>query len=252
MRYAVHNEYACTAVDFLARRSRLTFLNSHVALDALPRVVEIMGDELGWSKWRRNKEIRDAEMFMESMGVPFGTRRYRIGWREWAADWFRWFSGRGRPTDDIAVIAGAVRHAATISRAQFEPGELDRLRSSFMRRIPATSTETHWMSTEDARTLVMEKLSLGWLTNRDVDRVFDEVTRGRKVVDQEEFIHVSLSLPLATFHVTSVTSVIGTDDWLVQVCATLKDLAASPPLQRKGTKRTERRTIPVEKSGGGI
>lgn len=194
VRYAVHNEYALTAVDFLARRSRLTFLNSNAALDALPRVVEIMGDELGWSKWRRNKEIRDAEIFMESMGVPFGTRRYRIGWREWAQDWFTWLYGGSRAKDDGTIIAGAVRHAAEISRAQFAPGELDRLKGSFTRRVPSpVDGETKRLSVDDVRTLVTEKLSLGWMTEKDVNRVIMEVTKGRKVVDQEEFIHVSVT-----------------------------------------------------------
>jgi glycerol-3-phosphate dehydrogenase len=168
VRYAVHNEYAATAIDFLARRSRLTFLNSNAALDALPRVVEIMGDELGWSKRRRNMEIRDAEIFMESMGVPFGARRYRVGWREWAANWAVWLGrvirgGSGAAMDD-EVIAGAVRHAASISRAQFDPGEIDRLKASFTKRVPAPSIdkETRWISIEDARTLVDEKINLGW------------------------------------------------------------------------------------------
>jgi glycerol-3-phosphate dehydrogenase len=164
----VHNEYAETAIDFLARRSRLTFLNSNAALDALPRVVEIMGDELGWSKSRRNKEIRDAEIFMESMGVPFGARRYRVGWRESATNWVGWLSrvargGSGAAMDD-EVIAGAVRHAASISRAQFDPGEIDRLKASFGRRVPAlgANKETRWLPLEDVRTLVEEKINLGW------------------------------------------------------------------------------------------
>ena len=157
-----------SAIDFLARRSRLTFLNSHAALDALPRVVEIMGDELGWSKRRKNKEIRDAEIFMESMGVPFGARRYRVGWREWAGAWVVW-AGRvargasGQAMDD-EVIAGAVRHAAGISRAQFEPGELDRLKSSFARStpVPNVGVQTRWLSVEDVKVLVSEKVNLGW------------------------------------------------------------------------------------------
>ncbi|KIM23464.1 hypothetical protein M408DRAFT_11495 [Serendipita vermifera MAFF 305830] len=220
-----------SAIDFLARRSRLTFLNSNAALDALPRVVEIMGDELGWSKARRNKEIRDAEIFMESMGVPFGSRRYRVGWREWIGAWAVWAGRIARGANGAAlddeVIAGAVRHTASISRAQFEPGEIDRLKASFSRRTPAPSAskETKWLSQEDVKALVTEKVSLGWLTETDVDGVINEVTKGREVVSQEEFIHV---------------------------CATLKDLALSPPPSRKGTKRADRRRIPVEKSGGGV
>ncbi|KAG8844745.1 mitochondrial glycerol-3-phosphate dehydrogenase [Serendipita sp. 411] len=230
VRYAVHNEYALTAVDFLARRSRLTFLNSNIALDVLPRVVEIMGDELHWPKWRRNKEIRDAELFMESMGVPFGSRRYRVGWSEWTRELLKrvWLLSGNRVNGDNVeglVIKGAVQNATRISRAQFEPGEVDRLKGSFTRRTSTVQDATKWMSMEDVKTLVTEKIDLAWLEESDVDRVILEVTHGRKVIDQEEFIHV---------------------------CATLKDLAASPPLSRKSPKTRERRRIPVEKSGGGV
>lgn len=47
-------EYACTVVDVLARRTSLAFLNAQSAEDVLPRVVEIMGQELGWGKKERN------------------------------------------------------------------------------------------------------------------------------------------------------------------------------------------------------
>uniref|UniRef100_A0A1I8JMX2 glycerol-3-phosphate dehydrogenase n=1 Tax=Macrostomum lignano TaxID=282301 RepID=A0A1I8JMX2_9PLAT len=43
-------EYACRAIDILARRTRLAFTNVHAAAEALPRVVAIMAEELGcWS-----------------------------------------------------------------------------------------------------------------------------------------------------------------------------------------------------------
>jgi len=47
--YAVR-EYAATAVDVLARRTRLAFLNVRAAEESLPRVIELMSRELGWSK----------------------------------------------------------------------------------------------------------------------------------------------------------------------------------------------------------
>ena len=45
-------EYAATAVDILARRLRLSFLNVQAAEEALPRVIEIMSQELGWTEVR--------------------------------------------------------------------------------------------------------------------------------------------------------------------------------------------------------
>lgn len=49
IRYGVR-EYAVTAVDMIARRLRLSFLNAQAAQEALPTVVDIMAEELGWSK----------------------------------------------------------------------------------------------------------------------------------------------------------------------------------------------------------
>lgn len=67
--YACRHEYATKAVDFLARRVRLAFLNIHATQDALPKVVALMGDELDWSKERRQEEIAEAMTFLESMGA---------------------------------------------------------------------------------------------------------------------------------------------------------------------------------------
>jgi glycerol-3-phosphate dehydrogenase len=46
-------EYACTAIDVIARRTRLGFLNVQAADEALPRIVDIMGKLLDWSDKKR-------------------------------------------------------------------------------------------------------------------------------------------------------------------------------------------------------
>ena len=61
VRYAVRHEYAQTAVDVLARRTRLSFLNAQAALEALPRVVDIMAHELGWDRRRQDLEWNDGK-----------------------------------------------------------------------------------------------------------------------------------------------------------------------------------------------
>ena len=48
IRYAV-KEYACTAIDVIARRLRLAFLNVQAAQEALPTIVDILAEELKWS-----------------------------------------------------------------------------------------------------------------------------------------------------------------------------------------------------------
>ena len=69
IRYAVRHEYAQTAVDVLARRTRLAFLNAQAALEALPRVIDLMAQELGWGARRKEREWRDTVQFLASMGL---------------------------------------------------------------------------------------------------------------------------------------------------------------------------------------
>jgi glycerol-3-phosphate dehydrogenase len=57
VRYAVHKEYAVTAADIIARRTRMAYLNIKAAELITPRVCEIMGEELGWSRARVQQEI---------------------------------------------------------------------------------------------------------------------------------------------------------------------------------------------------
>jgi glycerol-3-phosphate dehydrogenase len=61
IRYAVRHEYAQTAVDVLARRTRLAFLNAQAALEALPRVIDIMAEELSWDRKRQDVEWRSGK-----------------------------------------------------------------------------------------------------------------------------------------------------------------------------------------------
>ncbi|KAL8900290.1 MAG: hypothetical protein Q9207_005766 [Kuettlingeria erythrocarpa] len=69
VRYAVRHEYAQTAVDVLARRTRLAFLNAQAALEALPTVIDLMSEELKWDKRRQEKEWKDTVQFLASMGL---------------------------------------------------------------------------------------------------------------------------------------------------------------------------------------
>ncbi|XP_054639026.1 glycerol-3-phosphate dehydrogenase, mitochondrial isoform X2 [Dunckerocampus dactyliophorus] len=61
--YAI-KEYACTAIDVIARRTRLGFLNVQAADEALPRIVHIMAKELGWSQERKTAELEAAKKFL--------------------------------------------------------------------------------------------------------------------------------------------------------------------------------------------
>lgn len=66
VRYATRHEYAQTAVDVLARRTRLSFLNAMAALEATPRVIDIMAEELNWDSKRKEREWTDSKLLCSS------------------------------------------------------------------------------------------------------------------------------------------------------------------------------------------
>lgn len=63
VRYAVRKEYTCTAIDVLACRTRLEFLNAESALGALPKVIELVSEELGWDKKWQEQEFMSGTQF---------------------------------------------------------------------------------------------------------------------------------------------------------------------------------------------
>jgi len=76
VRYAVMHEYACKPADVLGRRTRLAFLNSTAAQLALPKVVQIMGECLGWDEVRQRKELLQAEeMLARDYGGPVPNKK---------------------------------------------------------------------------------------------------------------------------------------------------------------------------------
>lgn len=64
--YCARNEYCETAVDFIARRSRLAFLDTDAARRSLPRVIEVLAAEHGWDKARKKVEMTNAVAFLET------------------------------------------------------------------------------------------------------------------------------------------------------------------------------------------
>lgn len=68
-------EYACTAVDMIARRIRLAFLNVEAAQEALPEIVNIMAEELNWNEEEKKvfyykiNILKFSEIFLHYM-VP--------------------------------------------------------------------------------------------------------------------------------------------------------------------------------------
>ena len=67
-------EYACTVVDVLARRTSLAFLNVQSAEDVLPRVVDIMAQELGWSK--KEKAVSLSHIIIIALSVLYCRHKW--------------------------------------------------------------------------------------------------------------------------------------------------------------------------------
>jgi len=58
--WAVRHELAQTALDVLARRTRVAFVDQAAAKAALPKVVELLAAELDWDTERQRRETVDA------------------------------------------------------------------------------------------------------------------------------------------------------------------------------------------------
>ncbi|KAG2500744.1 hypothetical protein HYH03_001508 [Edaphochlamys debaryana] len=76
--YCMRHEYCETPQDFLARRTRLAFLDSRAALRALPRVVELMGAEAGWDAQRRSAMAAQAREYLSSYLPPAAAQPQRV------------------------------------------------------------------------------------------------------------------------------------------------------------------------------
>ncbi|RYG39986.1 hypothetical protein EON68_04795, partial [archaeon] len=65
--FAVEQEYAVTAVDVLARRTRLAFLDAKAAREALPAVISIMAPLLKLDAARQAAELKAGNEFLDTM-----------------------------------------------------------------------------------------------------------------------------------------------------------------------------------------
>lgn len=65
--FAARQELAVTAVDVLARRTRVAFVDSKAAAEAAPVVIDILAHELGWSSARKTEEAARVQEFLATM-----------------------------------------------------------------------------------------------------------------------------------------------------------------------------------------
>jgi glycerol-3-phosphate dehydrogenase len=203
VRYAVRHEYAQTAIDVIARRTRLSFLNARAALDALPRVVDIMAEELNWSRTEKAAQLAKATSFLESMGLSpavleeaaaarAGENKSLLGKVE---------SVFGRGFSSGGVVGAGIR-SSFYSRAQFQGGEVESLRGAFeqhARPAPLPASHSSASATEEKRLSKNELSSLlravpGYesITEKEVKYVLDEAGFAKHGdFDFDEFVEVS-------------------------------------------------------------
>ncbi|OSX56431.1 hypothetical protein POSPLADRAFT_1175160 [Postia placenta MAD-698-R-SB12] len=219
VRYAVHHEYAETAVDVIARRCRLSFLNAQATLDALPRVVDIMAEEHGWGKARKAEELASATLFLASMGLPPGAQPA---------------TAPAEPHGLLARVGSAIglgparrRRAApemVYSRAQFEAGEVEALREAFKSRASGASEADARLRHEEVLELVKGLPGYAGINGKDYDYVLEEAGFSKSpAVDIDQFL---------------------------EICAELREVIFAPI--PSSSPKIERLRIPVEKSGGGV
>jgi glycerol-3-phosphate dehydrogenase len=182
----------------IARRTRLSFLNAHATLEALPRIVDIMGEEMGWSLAHKTRELERATIFLESMGLqpgvapPAANARDLLEKVESAL-----YTGFGTRT---RASAGSVVPPMPYSRAQFEAGEVDALRRAFEVRAKAvppsngTLEPVRRLARADLRALVGSVQGYETVSDKEVAYVLEEAGfASRQDVDFDEFVEVRLT-----------------------------------------------------------
>lgn len=199
VRYAVRHEYAQTAVDVIARRCRLSFLNAQAALGALPRVVEIMAEDLNWSHARQQAEIDRATKFLASMGLPPDTKPPPLKNRS-VMERSRALLGF---TPQFSTAARALRAGPEMvySRAQFEAGEIVALRDAFTTRVQQLPVaETH-LGRAEVIDLIKSLKGYEGVSQKDYEYVLTETGFADKSdLDFDEFVEVRLFDPRISFH----------------------------------------------------
>ncbi|KAJ4477372.1 FAD dependent oxidoreductase-domain-containing protein [Lentinula aciculospora] len=277
VRYAVKHEYAVKATDVLARRTRLTFLNAQAALDALPRVVDIMAFHLGWDLYRKKQEIQSTVKFLESMGLKREVieAQYKEvgglpepiprGWRETFAIKSQrnlrrisssFYAGLGfftvgkYDTSSPTTVDGWPTVPPVYSRAKFEKSELIALRTAFEAFAGEAAPTVTPFHVESTSTLSPTTLSLSSksLPITQIIQVLREVPGYQDMLASDLNKDLNYVIEDAGF---KGRKEVGFEEF-VEICGDLKEITFAPALVTHDSGRKHRKAIPVEKSGGGV
>ncbi|KAG0149125.1 hypothetical protein CROQUDRAFT_653936 [Cronartium quercuum f. sp. fusiforme G11] len=233
VRYAVRNEYAITPIDILARRTRLSFLNAQAALEVLPRVIDIMAEELGWTHIQKENSFERSRDFMLSMGLPRSKT------------WLSLSDVRRGLLKKQSQDEGQI-----FSRAMFTPKELIQLRKEFAE----TDLNGDGTITSDEMTKALKRLNFGHLSKGTVETIVEEAQLNQPgPIDFSDFLEiasaakeVSLSKTLQKLLSADRSADDPTND---RIGPFAKQSSGNASEQTQ--EAVWSRTIPVERSGGG-
>lgn len=218
IRFACRKEYAQTAVDVLARRTRLAFLNAQAALDALPRVVDVMAEELKWSKERKKKELEEGANFMRYMGLPEPNHVLQY------------------PSEGHGRLQQSIADPTTYQRAAHQPEEVTEYRQAW-------STVDSNMDGSINATKLKKVLSIIKIDSDDEDvrkAVIGLGIPSRGTVEYNEFLEIIASAKESKSRKQFSKATDGN--------ATEKAIQTSAK-EQKGDRSAR---IPTERSGGGV
>ena len=238
VRYACRAEYAQTTTDVIARRTRLSFLNAQASLEALPRIVDIMAEELGWDLSRKQSEFDDGKSYLMTMGLPPTKQNLTLG-----------DVRAGKVVDNESrVIEDAV-----FARATFAPHELETLKDKFS----ALDVDHDGSISRDDLKKSLTTLGYENVTPEAVTSILGEVQH-KEGIQLDDFLELAAGLKEVELS-TAFTSVIS------QVPASLQDHVAqthvtgpqgSNPVGVGASKDSPSpstdSSAPSERSGGGV
>ncbi|UZJ52343.1 hypothetical protein CBS101457_001663 [Exobasidium rhododendri] len=246
VRYACRSEYAATVADFVARRSRMSFLNVEATVQALPKIIDLMASELGWDQIRKDAEYKDSIDFLGSMGLQ--PARLKSLQSLSLANLTKMIKESGKPGTSFPHLGAASldandASATIVSRAQFSSEEMSDLRDRFDQ---LDSNADGMLDVKDLKDVLTR---MGYVDVQDstVEGILSEVdVHKEKSLHFEDFLDVCAALK-------DVRMENAFTDILKEVeNGGLRSLDAVGPAGKENSqRRDERRKIPAERSGGG-
>jgi len=246
VRYACRSEYAATAADFVARRTRLSFLNVEATVQALPRIIEIMSAELGWDQKRKDSEFKDSVEFLASMGLqPARLDSLRgidlAGLTKMVKESGK--QGTSFPHLGSASLDKNDASATIVSRAQFSSEEMSQLRSRFD-QLDANADGK--LDVKDLKE-VLTRIGYEDVQDNTVQGILSEVDVNKtNSLHFEDFLDVCAALKDVKLE-NAFTDIIRE----VENGGMRSRDPVGPAGQENSKRRDERRKIPAERSGGG-